>query len=447
MTRRVLVLVIGAAGLLGAGQVAAQTRTTATPVVPAPHPTGRVSFFSNASRMQTDEGLGAGLGELTSAFAFRLDETDGDGVEYGIDARHSTYTDAARPDRLSIYEAFAGARVADGRVRLLGGQLWMNDLGSLGSVAGGAVEWRQRRSAPTGSRIRAGAFGGLEPNVLQAGYAPNVRKMGGYLTYEGTGSRRHTVGYVRVKNADLVERSVITATQYVPVGNTFFLYQAMEYDLQPPAGRAEKGLTYFFTTARVMASRRVEVQGTHSRGHSIDVRGLSDAIVSGRAVAESTVEGLLYESTGGRVTVEAARRVRVYAGYTSDKNSRDAARTGRVLVGGYASNVANQGFDLAASDTIIDRPTGRYQSRYVSLGRQIGRRVYTSADYTTSLSIIRYSRTDGVTVETHPHTSRISGSATINLGGAVSLLLTGERSRDDSSHEFRVLAGITFRMR
>jgi hypothetical protein len=406
-----------------------------------------VSFFSNTSRMFTDGGLAAGLGEMTSAFAFRLDETDADGIEYGVDARHSTYTDATRPDRLSIYEAFAGARVADGRVRLLGGQLWLNDLGSLGSVAGGAVEWRQRRATPSASRVRVGAFGGLEPNVLEAGFAPNVRKMGGYLTYEGPAARRHTVGYVRVKNAELVERSVITATQYVPVGTKFFLYQAMEYDLLPPAGRAEKGLTYFFTTARVMPSRRVEVQGTHSRGHSIDVRGLSDAILSGRAVTESAVEGLLYESTGGRVTVEAVRRVRVYAGYTSDKNSRDSSRTGRVLVGGYASNIANQGLDAAASDTVVDRPTGRYHSRYLSLGRQIGRHVYASVDYTTSLSVVRYSRSDGITIETRPHTSRISGSATVNLGGAMSLLVTAERSRDDSSHEFRVLAGVTYRMR
>jgi hypothetical protein len=137
----------------------------------------------------------------------------------------------------------------------------------------------------------------------------------------------------------------------------------------------------------------------------------------------------------------------VYAGYTSDKNSRDAARTGRVLVGGYASNIANQGLDVAGSDTVVDRPTGRYHSRYLSLGRQIGRHVYASVDYTTSLSIVRYSRSDGITVETRPHTSRISGSATINLGGAMSLLLTGEQSRDDSSHEFRVLAGVTYRMR
>jgi hypothetical protein len=413
----------------------------------APRPSGRVSFFTNTSRVETESGLTSNLGELTTAFSYELPENDGSGLEYGLDLRHSRYTATTRPDRLSIYEGFVGARVAGGAVRMRVGQLWMNDLGSLGSVGGGAIEWRQHRDRPTDGRLRIGGFGGLEPDILEFGYAPGVRKVGGYVSYDGQGAERHTIGYVRVQNRSVVERSVLATTNFLPAGNRFFLYQAMEYDLQPPADRASRGLTYFFTTARALATERIELQGTYNRGHSVDVRGLSEDVLNGRPISQSAAEGLLYESIGGRATVEVAPRVRVYGGYSSDKNSRDSGRTGRILAGGYASNIGGTGLDVSASDNLMDRPTGRYHSRYVSIGRQVGRHVYASVDYTTSLSVVRFSRSDGITVETRPHTARVSGTATVNLPGSVSLQLTAERTRDDATREFRVMAGIAYRIR
>lgn len=439
MNARQITVVICTASQLAAGVAAAQGFGSSRP-----RPSGRVSIFTHTSRIDADSGLSTGLGDLTTAFSYELPESDDSGFEYGIDVRHTRYTGSTRPERLAIYEGFVGARVADGSVRLRAGQLWMNDLGSLGSVAGGAVEWRQR---PSDGRMRVGAFGGLEPNIFDVGYAPNIKKVGGYLLYEGQAARRHVVGYVRVQNKSLVERSVVTTMNFLPVGGKLFVYQAMEYDLQPPAEHASRGLSYFFTTARVRATDRVEFQGTYNRGHSVDVRGLSENILAGRPISQSAAEGFLHDSIGGRTTVEVVQRVRVYGGYTSSKSSRDATRTGRILVGGYASNIARSGMDVTASDTVIDRPTGRYHSRYLSVGRQFGRHLYASVDYLTSLSVVRFSRSDGITVETRPHTARLSGTASINLPGSVSLLVTAERTRDDAAREFRLLAGMTYRIR
>ena len=147
------------------------------------------------------------------------------------------------------------------------------------------------------------------------------------------------------------------------------------------------------------------------------------------------------------MTVEIVRRVHVYGGYSRDKNNRDTDPTGRVLVGGYASNVANSGVDVTASDSLLNRPGGSYHSRYVSVGRELKRGVYLSGDVTTSLSVIRYSRSDGITVETRPSTVRYSGTTTINVGRSTSLLATIERSVGDDYTEFRVLSGLTFRIR
>jgi hypothetical protein len=105
------------------------------------------------------------------------------------------------------------------------------------------------------------------------------------------------------------------------------------------------------------------------------------------------------------------------------------------------------GLDLTVSDSLIDRPTGRYHSSYFSLGRQFGRRVYVSGDLTTSLSVVRLSRSDGVVVELRPKTTRFGGSTSVYLTRLLSLLTTIERTLDEDMHDFRILSGITVRLR
>lgn len=440
--------VLSAAAL--AGCIAAGTRAQAQGFGTAaakPRPWSRISFFTNSSRIDSDGRPTTVLTELSTAFSYQLPDLDESGAEYGADVRYSAYTSQSRPERASIYEAFVGARLGDGRVKLRAGHVWLTELGSLGALAGAVFEARQERLLPEDGRFRFGAFGGMEPQVLHAGYAPDVKKLGGYVAYDGSGARRHSAGYVMVRNGPLVERSAVTTSNYLPLGPKVSVYQAAEVDVQPPAGTARAGLAYFFSNARVTATDRVELQGTYNRGRSVDVRGLSDDILNGRPVLQTSIDGLLYESTGGRVTVEIVPMVRVYAGYSRDRTNHDAEPTNRTLVGGYASNVARSGFDLSASDSLMARPGGSFHSRYLSVGRQIRRRVYLSGDYSTSLSVVRFSRSDGIIVETRPHTNRISGTATAYLTRMISLIGSVEGTREDAARELRVMTGLTYRIR
>jgi len=102
---------------------------------------------------------------------------------------------------------------------------------------------------------------------------------------------------------------------------------------------------------------------------------------------------------------------------------------------------------VTASDSITDGPSRGLHSQYVSLGRQIGRSVYLYGDYSTSLSVLLFSRSDGVVVETRPHTRRVSGTATITLPKSTSLMFTLDRTVDDQSTDLRVMAGLTYRFR
>lgn len=412
-----------------------------------PRPWSRVSFFTNSSRTVVEGGHARVLSEFSTAFSYQLPDMDDDGADYGVDVRYAAYTQDGRPARTSIYEGFIGARMLHGRVRARAGHLWLSDVGALGSVAGGSVEFRQRRESPDAGRVRVGAFGGLEPNILDTGYAPDVKKYGVYAAYDGAGAQRHALGYATIRNGPLTERSVLTTTNFLPVRRKLFLYQAAEVNLVAPAGLGRTGLAYVFANARVTATDRIEFQGTYNRGRSIDARGLGDDVLNGRPIPQSTIDGLLYESAGGRVTAEVFTRVRVYAGVSRDKNNRDTEATRRIQVGGYASNVGGSGVDLTASDASMSRPSGRYHSWYLSAGRQAGRRVYLSVDYSTSLSVIRFSRSDGLVIETRPQTTRVSGTATANLNRAWSLMATCERTSETGLSEVRGLAGVTYRIR
>jgi len=414
----------------------------------APKPSGRVSVYTNVARTEFEEGVSRDFQEISTSASYSLPERESDGLVYGLDFRHSHDAAGVRTDRLSLYEGYVGARAAGGRLMMRGGHLWLNDLGALGSMAGAMVEVRSRPDILSNvSAVRAGGFAGLEPNVFERGYVRDVRKYGAYVAFEGEQSRRQTLGVVNVKHGSLTERSVVTAMNFLPMGRKFFMYQAAEVDLSAPGGQSHRGLNYFLTNVRVAPTLRFDVQGTFTRGRSIDARGITEDSLNGRTVTPTTVEGFLYESMGGRVSVEVLTGVRLNAGYNRDKNNRDDRPTSRMTIGGYAGNVAKTGFDISGSDSYVDRATGPYHSRYVSIGRQLGQALYVSGDVSTSLAVLRFSRSDGVVVEMRPHTTRVTGSAVVNVGRSTSLLLTIDRTVDEGSKDLRVLSGITYRLR
>jgi hypothetical protein len=90
---------------------------------------------------------------------------------------------------------------------------------------------------------------------------------------------------------------------------------------------------------------------------------------------------------------------------------------------------------------------GAYHSRYLSIGRGMGRSIYVSGDYSTSLSVVRFLRSDGVVIETRPWTRRFSGSGSATLGRHVSLLLTADYTKDEEQNELRVFSGLSYRFR
>ena len=411
-------------------------------------PTGRVSVYVNTAGRNWNDGARLRDTDISTGATFESPRVEDNGVEFRVDVRHTRYSTPGREDRLSVYDGYAGGRFGgDRQVHIRAGHMWLQDLGTIGSLAGGLLEIGQHRDVDEG-RFRAGVFSGLEPRIYETGYAPDVRKYGGYAAYESGYLRRHVVGYTTVKQGSATERSVLSFTNYLPAGRAFFAYQVAEYEVNGPAnGTAKAGLSYFLTNVRVSTGRRVELNGTYNRGRSLDARRLTDDVVNGRALTAQAIEGLHYESGGGRVTVEVLPRLRVYAGYSRDRTNREDSATGRALFGGHAGNVFGSGFDLSGSDSRVERATGPYHSRYFSVGRSIGRDVYLSMDYSTSLSVIRFLRSDGVIIETRPSTRRYSGSASIVLNRYLSLLATVDQTMDGDLKELRVLSGLSYRIR
>lgn len=401
---------------------------------------GRISVFGQVLRSTAADGATSDYNELNASVSVHTPPRDTDGVEFSIDARGSQYPSVANRDpRLSVYDAWVGGRLAGGHVAVRLGQMYLNDLGALGGVGGAALEARA-------GKFRFGLFGGLEPKGFDAGYVADVRKGGAYVAFDGARGWRDVLGYVTVRNQGLAERNVLTTTNFIPIGREFFLYQAAEYDLTGPGGVGDGGLAYFFATARWAPVRAFEIQALYQHGRSIDARSITQDQLAGRPIDAKSLDGFLFDSMGGRVTVEVARAVRVWGGYYQDKNNRDDIAQDRWQFGLSAMNVFKSGFDVFVSDNRTIRPgSSTYDAWYFSLGRSLGPRLYVTLDYSTSLSVLQLTDSGGLTVVNRPSSRRYSLSGIWNVSRAFSLLLTAEQLVDDTTTQDRGLLGLTFR--
>ncbi len=407
---------------------------------------GRVSLFGDGTSTSLDTGGQNTYSELIANVTFESATGDDVNYEYRADVRVAGYAGSeGRPRRVSIYDAYAGVRLFGGAVGVRAGQMWLNDLGGLGAVAGAEVEVRQRPRS-SGGRWRAALFGGLEPRIMDVGYESQVLKVGALATYEGQGMRRHVFGFVHVSDNGATERSVLVFTNYLPLDKRLFVYQSAEWDVAGPGISGAGSLTYFFANGRYLATDKVEFQGTYHRGRSIDSRSIIRDQLDGRPVDPKALDGLKFESFTGRVTVNVLRNVRVFGGYGQDRNNRDDAVAGRVTFGAYASNVLKTGIDLNVTDSRIDRgASGSYDSWYASVGRSFGGWVYLTGDYSSSLSVFRFTSLNGFLIDTRPLTRRFAVSGVINAFHGTSLLITAERVLDSGATQTRLLSGITYR--
>jgi hypothetical protein len=406
---------------------------------------GRVSFFGNAATTSAS-GSSSSLNELIGTATFESPSGGDVHYEYRVDVRFAGYpTSANRARRISIYDAYAGARFRRGTLGVRGGQMWLNELGGLGAVGGALVELRQPPRTSRGT-WRAVVFGGLEPRVLDAGYEGDILKGGGFVAFDGAGMRRHVVGFVTTRNSGRTERSVVVVNNILPVGRRLFVYQAAEYDVKSAGIQSPGSLTYLFATARYTATRFLEVQLNYHRGRSIDSRTILRDQLDGRTVDPRQLDGLRFESAGGRVTVTVTSGLRVYGGYARDRNNHDEAASARTTYGFFAANLFRTGVDVSGSNSRMQRPGGNsYDSWYVSLGRSITRHMYLSADYGSSLSVIRFVSSSGFVIESRPHTRRLAVSGNLNVTHAASLLTTAERVTDGSYTQTRFMSGVSYR--
>src|SRR3970040_1159513 len=99
--------------ILVAGPAPSRAQSSST------RPTGHVSVHVNTPGRDWNDGNKQRDTELSTGVTLRSPRTDENGVEYGLDLRHTRYASGTRPDRLSIYDGFAGGRFGgDTQVRV-----------------------------------------------------------------------------------------------------------------------------------------------------------------------------------------------------------------------------------------------------------------------------------------------------------------------------------------
>lgn len=404
---------------------------------------GRFSLFGDWASRTVAGNSSSDLSDVIATLSLRPTAADPT-VSWALDARVADYPSAERDTRISIYEAWVGVRSASGAWRARLGQLWLTELGGLGNIGGAQLEYLLAPSTAAG-RLRVGAFAGLEPKRLDAGWVKDVKKGGVYVALDGDHGRKHVLGWVLIRNGSLTERSVVTLSNFVPVGRTFFLYQAAELDLQGPGRLGTSELTYLLVNMHWVPVRAVDLQATYHRGVSIDARGLTEDQLAGRPVDPAALVGLLYESSRFRVSVRPLRWLTVWAGAGHDRNNRGDPASNRLNLGLSARNFVGTGLDISVSKWTSDKGIDGSDSLYVSLGRSFGSRVYVSLDYNQALAVYHLRSHDGGIVEVRPDSRRYALAATVTLSRRWAILLDLERLDQQSLTENRLLAGLTLR--
>lgn len=404
---------------------------------------GRFSLFGDWASRSVTGTRSSNLSDVIATLSLHPTAPD-PAVSWALDTRVATYPSAERDTRISIYEAWVGMRSASGAWRARLGQLWLNELGALGSVGGAQLEYTLARPTAIG-RFRFGAFAGLEPERYDAGWVADVTKGGVYVAVDGDHGRKHVLAWVQIRNGGLTERSVVTLTNFVPVGRTFFLYQAAEMDLQGPGEIGSSELTYLLVNLHWTPVRALDFQATYHRGVSIDRRGLTEDQLNGRPVDPASLAGLLYESSRLRVTWRPERWLSLWVGAGHDRNDRGDPANNRFNLGLSARNLFGSGIDLSVSDWSSDRGADGSDSLYASIGRSFGSRVYVSLDYNKALAVYHLRSRDGGLVELRPDSSRYALAATVTLSRTWAVLFNLERLDQESFTEDRLLLGLTLR--
>jgi hypothetical protein len=162
-------------------------------------------------------------------------------------------------------------------------------------------------------------------------------------------------------------------------------------------------------------------------------------------VSESALEGFLFESIGGRLTLRFVPGLQVFAGYAQDKTNQQDEKRDRVTLGFFGYNLFKTGFDLRITNSRFSQ-AGRssYNSWYISAGRTFGRGLYLEGYYSSSVSVLRYFGGQ-VQVETRPHTDLFGLTSNFIITRRASLLLTLERTSGYFPSELRALSGISYR--
>ena len=405
---------------------------------------GRFALFTSWSQRQWDDGSNRDFTEVIGNLSFYTKERPGDIFEFGLDTRYATYPSSEREDRVSLYEAYVGVHTRNRAFNLRVGQMWLHELGGIGSVGGLFAEYRQPGSTSLG-RWRFGLFAGYELALYELEYLPDIEKGGVYAALDGAHGRKHVLGYVRIRNQGLTERSVVVFNNFIPIGRSFTAYQGLEYDIEGPGGLGSSELSYFFVNLRYRFSKVVDLQGTYHRGRSLDARTITEDVINGRPVDPAVLDGLLYESGRVRLNVRPLRFLSLWATYGADRNNRTDDTSTRFNLGLSGRRLFGTPLDFTLSSARTDRGQDSYDSLWASLGYSIGPKVYVSFDYRDSLSVFHVADGDGGVIEIRPNSKLYSVTSNINLSRTFSLLITLQMLKQTDFEERWVLTGLVIR--
>ncbi len=354
---------------------------------------------------------------VRTAFDFETPDFEGAGTEYRLNLRQSMRSSRTPP--LVVNDGYVGYRFgAQGQVRVRAGHMWLPDSARR---AGSRADSSRPPAAPVGRGVRRARRSVRRPRGPRLHHGlcaerPESRRLCGART--GIPAAAHRRLHAHPAGA-FVERSVVTVTNFVPMG--FAGLHLPGGGVRPHRSRQRRGTSRAGVPARQRARdcRTAGRSAGHGPAGPIDRRAHVDRRTAQRTRRDAGAPRRPAVRVGGRTRDRRSRAKHPHLRWLHPRPGQPKRSAHRPPAHRWTRGKRGWFRPGRVRLEFAHRlPAGDYHSSYVSIGHSLGRRGYLSVDYATSLSVVRFIRSDGVVIDTRPRTRRVSGNGSFRSAAA-----------------------------
>lgn len=322
-----------------------------------------------------------GYHRLSTRLKLTLWNKPGDGLTASLDVRDRFKLGDAGANQLIIYDMKLDYDKPGSQFFLSLGQMHVYDTAGIGELAGGLVGMEFK------SYFSAGVYYGVKPDIYNAKWDMDYRKMGIFLRYLGPKARQFSIGYHIITFSGETERKFLYGNLLYPL-KKFTLYGCAEYELSS-ATLSEDRLSHAFFNSRINIHKYVDITCHLSLGRGLDYHQFLLENSQNPNLLNEKIDRFYYSQTyGARITVKPKPNLRFFLSQRESEHKDKEIKNHTTQLGASISNISNTGISLYGFYNMNNGETSDSDSFAVTGSRSFGK-LSLSAGYSNFFSRIQ----------------------------------------------------------